>query len=83
MLFVQVLVLSSRRVLQPGQLATSHPIPRVGFNATEKTQEGGRPRIQIIGLDSKEDAGDVQTRETQYPCKRMTTISLQESQNRR
>ena len=23
-----------------GQLATSHPIPRVGFNATEKTQEG-------------------------------------------
>ena len=38
---MMVIIQSSRHVCcAPVQLATFHPVPRVGFNATEKTQEG-------------------------------------------
>ena len=46
-------LLCSRRVLSgTRQLATSHPFPRVGFSAAEKTQETQEPDLNNwIGMD--------------------------------
>ena len=67
-LFVQVFYLAAAGVCYcsaEGQLATSRPIPRVGFNATEKTQEGSATDSNNwIGF---RQGGDVLTKETQYP----------------
>ena len=84
MLFAQVFYLSTfhcRRVLRLGrdQLATSRPIPRVGFNATDKTQEGGRPRSQIIGLDSNTVLGTYRQEKLDIHAKDITLKTVGEN----